>query len=654
MILIESGLEPEIPLNHARFLYRDKIALISASSSATNRPASAMLTWQTYERWEPSAGATAATITITPNGETFSALGIAAHTLSVCDTVEVRVGVGGAAETISHFPAQGSTLDLDFEDESFREFNPYPDNETTLILMKEKAASNQVEIYMTWSGEPPTIGKLILGDALAMERPFYGGHAPAMLNRSTQTVPNISESGEWLGRSLIRQGRSARMQWDNLTASWYRRYFEPLIEHATKLPFIVAWNPLQFPSDCLYASTEGDAAPSNKGTRNLMTVSLSMRAYSDKTPANVTQLVEKDFSEIVTFTRASSGTYYDRYGILKTAITDQPRFDHDPVTGEALGLLIEEQRTNVIRQSEGWSASPWSVGAGASVAVDALTGPDGTTLVDRITVAARSGGAIFQSISGLTASTRFEPSFYVFNEGVSRVLRLESTIAASFGDWSIDLSLVPQGVWVRITRDHAAVSISTEFSTDSGGSGGLYFYSDDGASLTIGATAAQFEQGAFPTSYIKTTTAQVTRSSDVPSSPIGEAFNTEALSFYFEASTFRLAGLGWIFQTGDRAPELFFNTDAGTLAIQISGAGATLPLSSGVNRVAGCVISGQEMRLSVNGVYTSVSITSSISGDTLYFGHQNTSSERYLNGVIKRGLFIPRALSATELEALTS
>jgi hypothetical protein len=54
---------------------------------------------------------------------------------------------------------------------------------------------------------------------------------------------------------------------------------------------------------------------------------------------------------LVTFTRASSGTYVDSTGTLQTASTDVPRFDHNPTTGESLGLLVEEARTNLLLNS---------------------------------------------------------------------------------------------------------------------------------------------------------------------------------------------------------------------------------------------------------------------------------------------------------------
>jgi len=54
----------------------------------------------------------------------------------------------------------------------------------------------------------------------------------------------------------------------------------------------------------------------------------------------------------ITFTRDSLGTYVDELGVIKYASNNVPRFDHDPTTGESLGLLIEESRTNDVAHSD--------------------------------------------------------------------------------------------------------------------------------------------------------------------------------------------------------------------------------------------------------------------------------------------------------------
>lgn len=53
-----------------------------------------------------------------------------------------------------------------------------------------------------------------------------------------------------------------------------------------------------------------------------------------------------------TFTRASSGTYFDATGTLQTAATNVARFDYDPATLLPRGLLIEGQATNLFLNSQ--------------------------------------------------------------------------------------------------------------------------------------------------------------------------------------------------------------------------------------------------------------------------------------------------------------
>ena len=49
--------------------------------------------------------------------------------------------------------------------------------------------------------------------------------------------------------------------------------------------------------------------------------------------------------------RASTATFTDQFGVIQTALSNEPRITFDPVTGECLGLMREAQRTNLVLNS---------------------------------------------------------------------------------------------------------------------------------------------------------------------------------------------------------------------------------------------------------------------------------------------------------------
>ena len=53
----------------------------------------------------------------------------------------------------------------------------------------------------------------------------------------------------------------------------------------------------------------------------------------------------------ITFVRSTTATFTNNSGVLTSAAANVARFDYNPVTLEPLGLLIEEQRTNILLNS---------------------------------------------------------------------------------------------------------------------------------------------------------------------------------------------------------------------------------------------------------------------------------------------------------------
>lgn len=121
----------------------------------------------------------------------------------------------------------------------------------------------------------------------------------------------------------------------------------------------------------------------------------------------------------ITFTRASTATYTDANGILQTAAAGEARFDHSD-TGESLGLLIEEARTNLFLNSAALSTQSVTVTAGShalsfyGTGTVALSGDATGTLVgtgdsDRVSlVVVAAAGTVTATVTGTVTNAQLE------------------------------------------------------------------------------------------------------------------------------------------------------------------------------------------------------------------------------------------------------
>jgi hypothetical protein len=132
-------------------------------------------------------------------------------------------------------------------------------------------------------------------------------------------------------------------------------------------------------------------------------------------------LVPVTFTDLHTYERASTATYFDASGTLHTAAVDEPRYDYDPATGQALGLLIEEDSTNNVLSSLAPStqavtvtAQPYTLsfyGTGSVTLSGAATGSlSGTGATDLVSLTyTPSAGSLTLTISGDVRMVNNEP-----------------------------------------------------------------------------------------------------------------------------------------------------------------------------------------------------------------------------------------------------
>ena len=76
-------------------------------------------------------------------------------------------------------------------------------------------------------------------------------------------------------------------------------------------------------------------------------------------------------------------TTQSTFGIVRAA-TNEPRFEHDPLTGVCNGLLLEQSRTNICLQSENFGTT-WTNDVGlVAISVNQTTSPSGAMDADKV------------------------------------------------------------------------------------------------------------------------------------------------------------------------------------------------------------------------------------------------------------------------------
>ncbi len=208
----------------------------------------------------------------------------------------------------------------------------------------------------------------------------------------------------------------------------------------------------------------------------------------------------KELDPRITFTRSSAGTYVDENGIIQTAVDDQPRFDHDPATGESLGLLIEESRTNLLTYSEQFDQ--WDKGNNTTITPNAATAPDGSMTADRAEFPAATLSYIKQN-SLIVAGTTYTGS--VWAKAVTPGTNAQFALHYGNGAGEVVSFFTATGEWQRFT---STASPTTP------GNFGINNFGDTFAS-DIYIWGAQLEAGGFPSSYVKTTGTVENRAADV-------------------------------------------------------------------------------------------------------------------------------------------
>lgn len=330
------------------------------------------------------------------------------------------------------------------------------------------------------------------------------------------------------------------------------------------------------------------------------------------------------------FSRASGGTYIDAAGIVQLAALNVPRITYDPITHECLGYLAEEQRTNIV-----WPSLPQA--QHAQYLANGITmvagGSDGPLPYNRFSCSIATGYLV-----ALAATTGAETGSILLRKVAGA--QTHARIGGAIGGVATFLG---NGEWIRV--------VAPTYNGD----GWWGIYTNWGSDLVLDIAYFQIEAGAFPTSYIPTTTAAATRSAD-----LCEISGADFLSFYNQpegtvvvyATIPVITPYKYIYQfygTGEISLRVEFTNTLGSYHSSLP----SMLYDTVTNRTRHALAYGADFATSVNGAAAqSMPIGPAVAPTALHIG-KPTYPQNMINGPIARLQYFPTRLPDDQLIELT-
>lgn len=247
----------------------------------------------------------------------------------------------------------------------------------------------------------------------------------------------------------------------------------------------------------------------------------------------------------VSLTRASTATYVGSDGLIKTAAAGEARFDHDPVTGESLGLLVEASGVNQWKYSDRWGqpdpeTPPTNISDGKlyttnGVIYNAGIAPDGTNTA--IQVGSTSTASMYGVTEPATICTfsTFVKQLTSTTVTISSHTSLSFNVTFNFTTETFTIGYFPSYVtgsagFKKYPNGWYRIWFSYDRSLQSNGN--LWPKVVGSATNNALLWGVQKEAGSFPTSYIPTdgTPGGITRAADVASLTNTNVYDTDSFT----------------------------------------------------------------------------------------------------------------------------
>lgn len=245
--------------NHCRVMYDNLLenGTVVASSEDADFPVENCFDWVTSDFFRPAAaGTTYITLTLTDadsaNYLAFYGQDIWEHTGTIKLQYDDGSGWTDASDAIT------------------------PTSSAPRVVFFDKKTASSWRLVITCN-VVFNIGVIAFGEYLALPYGMYLGWTPPLLARNNQYINNVSDGGNFLGRSYISKGVRLDLVLQYVTDEWARSTWLPFVKHMEQKPFFFAPNVSDYATEVALVWAEGDIQPPTHTHYGYMGTTVSLR-----------------------------------------------------------------------------------------------------------------------------------------------------------------------------------------------------------------------------------------------------------------------------------------------------------------------------------------------------------------------------------------
>ena len=235
------------------------VGTVTATSEATGYPKENAYDWNTYDYWKAAAAGTVYLTVDYGSARSADYWAMAAHDLfDNSGTVQCQY----SSDNFSADTNDAGSLIT-------------PSDNSPIFHAFTSVSARYWRLKITSTGAASTIGAAAIGAALEMDRAVSSGTILPKEARTNVTTTQISEGGQFIGRSIVRQGVQFNLKFTIQTLAFTRGSWSTFLDHVEEKPFWFSWNPDY--DDAVYCWTDSLPTPPTFDRHNSLSMGLKLK-----------------------------------------------------------------------------------------------------------------------------------------------------------------------------------------------------------------------------------------------------------------------------------------------------------------------------------------------------------------------------------------